>query len=223
MRLNGEKANNDIQTIKETLDRAKSDFNGLHTILLYYGVTQLASMIITLLIVSIFNPSKGSVIYTFLPAIISAIASVFILFIYIKIFRKEKNTSNKYYLSCLAMWGSMAVFLPFIMLAVRIGIYLINSQGYKPDTPVRLYEFEMLINVMLVCFCCIICSFITNKKWLAGTSLLILLTFLVLNISFYSTISNGAFVLNIFYFSITTLGYIALSFMIRKSEHARWT
>ncbi|HZK27299.1 MAG TPA: hypothetical protein VFD00_07170 [Thermoclostridium sp.] len=223
MKLNKDQAYTDIQTIKKTLESTKSNFEGFYTILLLYGVFRLALFIIASPMILFFRNSMNHRFLPFIIFLINILISVSILIIYIKIFKGEKDVSNKYYLSCMATWGIIAVVLPFIMIAVRCGIILFLPSEFTLGTMSKLAEFNMLINIMLVTFCFIICSILTNKKWLTGISLLILFVFLLLDIVFYNTMKvNGTLAVYIFYNVVTTVGYIILAYVLKRSGDALW-
>ncbi|MGD9568682.1 MAG: hypothetical protein AB7V48_10200 [Sedimentibacter sp.] len=213
MKLSKDQAFNDVQTIKETLESTKLNFKGFYTILLLYGVLRLALYIIALFTKFIFKNVPG---YGFFPFFIDTFISVFILIVFLKVFKSEKDVSNKYYLSCMTTWGIIAVALPFIMLAIRFIIFLFLPSEFTLNAISKLSEFNMLINVVLLILCFIMCSILTNNKWLISISLLILFVFLLLDTFFYNTMKiNGTLILYVFYNIATSVGYIILAYLLK--------
>lgn len=76
---------------------------------------------------------------------------------------------------------------------------------------------------MLVTFCFIICGILTNKKWPTNILLLILFAFLLLDIVFYNTMQvHGTLAVYIFHNVVTTVGYIILAYILKRSGDALW-
>lgn len=214
MNLNEKKANEDIETIKMSLEQAATDYSGLSKILLMYGIIQLVLTCLTK-ITGHFILDSGW--YVYIPFTLDMIASIYMVYYYLKIYNKEIINSNKFYLSCLTMWGSIAILLPFIEFFIRV---IINFVAFDKglELTLRLQEYSMLINMILVCFCFIMCSFLIKKRLLVIFSILILFVFLTLEILFLNTnISyEGTIVLYIFYLMSNTIGYIGLSVILRR-------
>ena len=91
-----------------------------------------------------------------IPFIIDILAAVYMVLFYFKIYKSEKMISNKYYLSCISMWGIIAIMLPFISFAVRVVLMLVVPSEKEIILLPKLQEFDMLINIVLVSFCFII-------------------------------------------------------------------
>lgn len=216
MNLDENKAYEDFTTIAKTLEQTKKDYNGLHKILLRYGVVQLILCMLSIVLGSFL---KNHTAFGFISLFLDIMAAIYMMSVYFRIYNTENITSNKYYLSCLSTWGIMAVSLPFLNLAVRWIVFTVSPQNVIQLLP-KMEEYTMLINILLFCFCFIICSFITNKKSLIILSLIILFLFIILDMLYYnSNISElGSSILTIFYYACITIGYIALSYTLQRSH-----
>lgn len=213
MELNEKKAYEDFESIKVTLDQAKKGYNGLYEILWTYGVIQLILCVLSILMGSLL---KNLVAYSFISLLLNTLATIYIMIFYFRLYNAENTTSNKYYLSCISMWGVITIVLPFINIAVRVTIL-----AAAPDQAIillpKIQEYNMIINILLVCFCFIICGFICNEKVLIILSIIILFVFLELSILYYNTniSEHGTTMLTVFYYICVTLGYIGLSYLLR--------
>jgi len=215
MDLNENKAYEDFQTIRKTLEQTKNDYKGLSIILFRYGLIQLILIILSIVLggfIRYDGTLGGSVILT----VLNILFPIYMTVIFLKVYHLENMTSNKYYLSCIGMWGIITIALPFINFVIRVSIMVLAHENSGYLLP-KQQDHTTLINMLLFCFCIIICGFITNKKGYIILSLLILFIFLELNILYYNTeISEiGTRVLTIFYYSCITIGYIGLSYMLR--------
>ena len=216
MNLEKEKAYDDLTTITETLEQTRKDYSGLYEILWRYGAIQIALCVFPIVLRKVWGDHSS---FGFVALALGILAAVYMLIIYFKIYNKENITSNKYYLSCLGMWGVIAVALPFVEIAVR-GIILAVSPERALDLLPRLQEFDMLINILLVCFCFIICGFIVNRKGLIILSIIILFVFITLDMLYYNSgvSGRGPAALIIFYYICITVGYLGLSYILRWSS-----
>jgi len=215
MDLNENKAYEDFQTIRKTLEQTKNDYKGLSIILFRYGLIRLILIILSIVLGS-FVTYDGTLGGSVSTMVLNLLFPIYMTVLFLKVYHSENMTSNKYYLSCIGMWGIITIALPFFNLAIRVTIMVLASENAPYLLP-KQQDYTMLINMLLFCFCIIICGFITNKKGYIILSLLILFIFLDLNILYYNTrISKiGTNVLTIFYYSCITIGYIGLSYMLR--------
>lgn len=213
MALDEKKAHEDFETIRMTLDQAKKGYNGLYELLLRYGLVQLILCVFSIVMGNLLRNFSG---FGFISLVLNILAAIYMTVFYFKVYNAENETSNKYYLSCISMWGIIAITLPFINIAIR-GTILAISSDKAIDLLPKIQEYNMIINILLVCFSFIICGNISNKKILIISSIIILYVFLNLYILYYNTnVSEiGTAALTVLYYICITLGYIGLSYMLR--------
>jgi len=214
MDLDAKKVHDDFAIIARTFEQAKKSYNGIQEILLRYGIVQLILTIISVVLGSSLKNHTG-----FILLFLDMIAAIYMMTVFFRVYKAENITSNKYYISCLSTWGIIAVALPFINIAARWIIFAVYPEGVIHLLP-KMQEYTMLINILLFSFCLIISSFIINKKSLIILSIAILFTFITLNVLFYNTNLSelGITTLTIFYYVCITLGYIILSYTLRRSN-----
>jgi len=222
MDLNEKKVYEDFDTIRKTLEQTKKDYNGLSVILFRYGLVQLILITLTIILGNVFRYFGNLGGFVRISVGLNILAAVYMTVFFLKIYHSENMTSNKYYLSCIGMWGIITIALPFINFAIRGIIIVLDIDNANYYLLIKEQDHSLLINMLLFCFCMIICGFITEKKGCIVASLLILFVFLDLNILYFNTnISKiGTSVFTIFYYACITIGYIGLSYMLRwRSKH----
>lgn len=214
MVLDNKKAYEDFETIRTTLEQSKKNYGGFSILLFQYGFIQLILIVLSYALGSlIFYDSRYSMILFALEIIFD----LYMIVLFLKIFRDEKLTSNKYYLSCISMWGLITISLPIISLVVRVTVIFFAS-NVSNSAMVKLVASTGDIDILLFCFAALICGFITNKKAYIAMSIVILFTYLELSALFFDTSLSalGEQVLYIFYNTIISVGYIVLSIILRR-------
>lgn len=213
--LEKQKAQQDFETIKTTLDQTRTNYNGLQKLFLRYAIIQSFLLLCNLILGAAF---KLYLQYPFLPITISMITAIYMVFYYFKIYGQESTASNKFYLSCIGMWGIMVVAFPFIDFALRILTGFLITPDYLNQATLLSVQFSYLIEILLVCSCFIICAFLLNRKILIAAAVILLSAFLTVDLLCFATdttqIDTNSF--HLFYYACIILGYLFLSFLLRR-------
>ncbi len=168
-----------FEMMKNTLAQAQTNYTGLYRLWLLYGALNLFSALSGYLGVHlIMNGAQGA--GRLLMLLQELVIPVVLVVFYLMIFRRESRIANKYYLSCLALWGVPAVALPVFTEILKTVLGLLRPSGLS-DILGRINDAGFLINMFLLCLCCMICSYLLNKKWMMLIGLILLFAYLTLN------------------------------------------
>ncbi len=222
-----------FQIMKDTLAQAKTDYSGLYKLWLIYGILNTAAVLFgylgTFLIMNSLQLLGQALILLQNLAV-----PILLIVYYIKIFKRDNCTANKYYLSCLALWGIPAVAMPVFTIILKGGAVLLFSPGILSNEILgKLNSFSFLLNMFLLCLCYIICAFVLNRKWIALIGLAVLFVYLGLDVfadmgSFriefaYRAGSYINFSLSsVFYNASIVLGYLAAGLMVKGFHKKGW-
>lgn len=188
---------------------------GLYRMFFFYGLTNGVKQILGAMITLIW---KANNICGYLNFGIDMLCSILILLYFIKIYNSEKNTANKYYLSVISIWGVIVSLLPFVMSGIRIAATVFFDVVPLQLLP-TLSEYEMMINILMICVAIIIVGFTSDKRWMTTIAIFILFTFLITD-----TFQIGRGILNIidadgiYYLVVMVFGYICLGLLFREKR-----
>ncbi len=213
-----------FEMMKNTLAQAQTNYTGLYRLWLLYGALNLFSALSGYLGVHlIMNGAQGA--GELLMLLQGLVIPVILVVFYLMIFRRESRIANKYYLSCLALWGVPAVALPVFTGALKIALCFLRPSGLS-DILGRISDADFLINMFLLCLCYMICSYLLNKKWMILIGLVLLFVYLTLN--FFSDLSGFSVTLKyqaessvslsfsgLFYHVLMVFGYLAAALVVK--------
>lgn len=225
MKLTQQKIYENIEEIKETIECSKRKFSGLYKLFLGYGILQGILFIFDLIgSITLWSNFKT----TYLNFAAEMVTSIIVVILYVKVYKSEKNTSNRYYLITLSIWGIMVTVMPFLLLTAR----LLNTLWGNESAIVMLKtleDYDMLANMMLICSAIIMVGYIIDKRWLLVISILLLFGFIIVrgipvvmeipilvkgNIKMSLTLSASAIV----YYVFNIGGYIGLGTLLKYQE-----
>lgn len=138
---------------------------------------------------------------------------------YFFIIKKEKNFSNKYYLSLLSIWGFISFVIPIIVSAVNLIGEVFFKESYEIISASANFEILGFSQILLFSIFMIIISYIMNKKYFRVMSVLILFGYYFLYVCFFSKGIPLSFVSNqeqigIGYVTIYTVLVVYLGYFI---------
>ncbi|MPW24908.1 hypothetical protein GC105_03770 [Alkalibaculum sp. M08DMB] len=223
MKNNLENALEDIQIIKNSIGETKNNYYNLFKILLILGIINLISFTsrIILMILGIPIFLKYVAIHNYIGMFIYILFFIY----FIKIYRQEKTSSNKYYLGFLSIFAGVTFLFPlFIRILYILAIPLINEK--MENFAIQLESFSQLSNILLFCLFMIICSYILKKKSMIVISAVIFFVYLVISLIYHdigfeishSTTTAFAYVtvLNLYYNIVTSIGYIVTAIVLKN-------
>lgn len=223
MELTNDKAKEDFEIIKSTIEQADKKQNDMSGLLLRYGLVQLLLFILF----QLFFVSVAMRIENLWPIVVfralELLSYIYITIIYFKVYRNVRMSSNKYFLGFLVTFGVVAVIYPYINIMLNIVSFWVNV---SMESSMRLQNYNSLLSIILFCVCFIVCGFITNKKIFVAISVLILTLYLTMDILdiflYYAEIEIGNVGIGasgILKYVCTTLGYITLSFILKRRKN----
>ena len=215
--------------MKDTLSQAKTDYRGLYQFWFIYGALNLCSYGFARLAASFPENFLIAILY----AAENLLSSLLLIIFYIKIFRREYKTANRYYVSCISMWGIPAVIMPVLSYLLSLGLFI-----FQPDLWIsgriktNLWDLNYMMDILLICLCFIICAYILEKKWLIVVGAATLIAYLTLriltefNITVITfTMENGntstTYIAPLFCQICTIVGYFFAAFMVRRAIKKR--
>ena len=210
-----------FDVIRHTLAQAKTNYCGLYQFwLLFSGINLLAAVLAykgELLV----NPTLDAAESILTPLLRTAS--------FLMIFLRERRISNKYYVGSLALWGIPALAIPVFSLFIRLGLLVFASDNTSNAEALRrLSDNRFAANMLLLCFGCILCAFVLNRKSLALAGLGVLLSYWILDIltnagllSIQVVLPGGhtaaVSVSALFYHLCMVFGYLAAALVLRTS------
>ncbi|OEH84253.1 hypothetical protein BHU72_10585 [Desulfuribacillus stibiiarsenatis] len=215
---------NDIRTIRDSIGDSKSASSQIYKFMLYLGIINLIYFtIITVGAITLdlytyqIASNTSKLLTTFLYV------AVFIYFM--KIYKKERSGSNKYYFSFLCVFAGVTFLLPIMMLLIRIMLYYMPFSNEKiVESIVYLQNISMLSNILLFCTFIIICAVILRKIIMSSISAIIIFVYLVLSgvyndIEFmisYSRLPTSISLVSLYYHIVISFGFIILAIILRN-------
>ncbi len=156
--------------------------------------------------------------------VVDIIVAILMTGIFVKIYRNEKNTSNKYYLSVISIWGMIVVAMPFLLFAARL-VITISRVNIGIESLSDLTNYKMIVNMLLACAATISVAYLTDKNWMVALAIIIMFVYILANlfsqVLFYVPVKNIQIQVNIaeiFYYVINIFGYIGLGFLLLRQE-----
>lgn len=224
MKKNIEDTLEDIFIIKNSIGNAKGNYNKLYKILIAFGVVNLIYYLTTIILSIMFKPHM---IQPHFNIILNITIYTFLLIYFTKIYREERKSSNKYYLNFLSIWAIVTFLLPLLLFIIRIIINFNIHLEEKGRSLIQLQYLSMLSNILLLCFCIMICGYILKKKRFIVISTVVLFIYLMLssvynNIGYtmnYSEIDITFPLSGIYYHLAVSIGYIIIAMILKHEEN----
>lgn len=216
----------DILIIKNSIEKTKSNYTILYKIFMIYGIVNLISNLPTTIELLMLKPSEIPVYFNLISNIT---IYIFFLIFYIKIFKNEKISSNKYYISFLSIFAGVSFLLPLILYAIRTLIGLTSSGEKIGSSFIYLESLSMMSNILLLCFCIIISGYILKKRGMLLISSVVLFIFLILS-SIYNNIGYTIIfsdyhvnitLLSVYYRFLESFGYIIMAMVLKYAERTK--
>ena len=211
-----------IFTIKKFIGQAKTNCRVLSNILMFLGVINLIYFGTTIIGGMILEPYEFQGFYNITIALKTVMYILFFVY-FIKVYREEKVSSNRYYLSFLSILIGVTVLLPLLIFIIR------NMFDY--NVPIeKVSEFLMnlqwlstLSNILLFCFSMIVCGYIIRKKRMIFTSGILLFLYLITALIYNNVIftigltkTPSSISLSELYYCLTTsIGYIIIATILK--------
>lgn len=222
MELTQKRIYEDIGEIKETIECSKRKFSGPYKLFLGYGILQGALLIFNLVGNIVLGLSSGNAYFNFAT---EAAVSVITIVLYLMVYKSERNTSNRYYLIAISIWGIIAVALPFLLFSARLAVAFCGNDSAVEMLQV-LADYKMLANMVLVCVAIIMVGYITDKRWMLALSILTLFVFVItrvmpatgIAIPIKGNMEMEIALYSIVYYVFNVLGYIGLGLLLKHQE-----
>ncbi|MFZ7132156.1 MAG: hypothetical protein ACOWWR_07340 [Eubacteriales bacterium] len=143
-----------------------------------------------------------------------------------KIYREEKTSSNKYYLSFLSLFAGITFLFPLLQYIITMMFDYNASIEDSANFAIQMQSLNMTFNILLLCISITICGYILRKESMKFIAVVTLFIYLIIsliyneiefNIGLYipSTIS----LLRIYYNLAVSIGYIIIALMLKHSEN----
>lgn len=201
----------ELKSIYGTIEQAKKKYTGLYILFITYALVQGISIIMQFAarlvlgadaITANINMFKDLILY------------IVMIFIFIQVYRKERNLANKYYISCISIWGIIATSFPIIFFLVRMMVLVFDNSNAIIVLP-RQADYRLLINIILFCLAIIITGVVTERTWILLCAV-IYLFFAVSLISLPDLSIDGSN--SLINYILYIAGYISLGILLWKQE-----
>lgn len=221
MELTQKRVYEDIEEIKNTIECSKRKLTGFYKLFFAYGILQGLMLLLNLLGIFIWGQNGIAAYFNLGVEMAGAVA---VTGIFVKIYWDEKDTSNKYYLSSISIWGMIAVAVPFLLFAARL-VIIASGKDMALEALPALANYKMVIHMLLVCAAMISVAYVIDKRWMAVLAIIVLFAYILAGLFsqefFYIPVKSIQIQVNIaeiFYYAANTLGYIGLGFLLLRQE-----
>jgi magnesium-transporting ATPase (P-type) len=226
MKKNLDAALEDIAIIKDSIEQVKENRYRLYNILMIVGLINLVyhgASTIAAIFLDAYEYGKFYGVSWSLNRIAYAIFFIY----YIKIYREEKFSSNKYYLSFLNIFGAITFLLPLIMYIIKMMSFVNISNEMTSNLIMQSMDMSMLSNILLLCFSAIMCGTILRKKSIQFLSIGILFVYMLLSLVYkdiaytigISETPASTSLLSIYYILAISVGYIIIAIILKYSRN----
>ncbi len=211
-----------IFTIKEFIGQAKTNCRVLSNILMFLGVINLIYFGTTIIGGMILEPHEFQGFYNVTIALKTVMYILFFVY-FIKIYREEKVSSNRYYLSFLSILIGVTVLLPLLIFIIR-NMFDYNVPIEKvSEFLMSLQKLSTLSNILLFCFSMIVCGYIIRKKRMIFTSGIFLFLYLITTLIYNNVVftiglteTPSSISLSELYYCLTmSIGYIIIATILK--------
>lgn len=231
MELTQKRIYEDIEEIRETIESSKRRLAGPYKLFFAYGILQGLVLVLNLFATVFWRASGIESYFNFGVEMVFAIA---VTFLFVKVYKEEKDSSNRYYLSTIGIWGIIAVVMPFLLFAARLVIMFLGKD-MAMEVLQTLADYKVVINILLVCAAMITVAYVTDMRWQVILAILVLFGFILANLFPQALLTipigrNIQLVMKasiVFYYVTNVLGYLGLGFLLlyqeRKSGNIKHT
>lgn len=220
--MNIDEAMGKINLIKGTIEDTKVHYKGM------YMMCFLLSGLYTIQFIGI----MVKILFSKLPLnfllIFYIVVEGIALWGYFFIIKKEKNFSNKYYLSLLSIWGFISIVIPIIVSVVNLIGKVFFDESYEMISASANSEILGFSKILLFSIFMIIFSYVLNKNYFRVISVFILFGYYFLYICFFnkgiplSFVSNqekmGVGYVTIYTVLVVYFGYFIMGLYLKYKE-----
>ncbi len=213
MKLTINKAKDDFEIIRQTLEQSEKRKYDLSNLLLKFGFINLILSIFSISEIA-FSWSINNIMTLVVFVTFKVLLYIYITIVYFKVFKAVHMSSNKYFLGFLMTFGVIGIIFPYVNTLINIIGYWINI---SMENLMRLMYYNSLLNITLFCISFIICALIINKKILIFFACIIFSLYIFVDVfEIYINFNKlDIGVTGIINSIFTTLGYIGLSFLLK--------
>lgn len=179
-----------IDFIKGTIEDAKVHYRGMYLMCFLLGGSYIIQFIIAMLEI-IPNVFSLNALFAF-----NIVVEIMVLFGYFLICKKEKEFSNKYYLSLLSIWGFISIAVPIIFSIVDLIVRTFFNKTSEVVSLSTAYVCLEFSKILLFSIFMIICSYILDNYFFRILSILILFGYFFSYICFNNEGISIPFVVN---------------------------
>ncbi len=220
-----------IENVQEKEEMGMQAETGFCQLWAIYGGLQVFSALFGYLGV-LFIMSPAQRIWQFFMLFQGAVIPAILAACYVFLFKRGGFSASRDSRLCLALWGIPAAVLPVLVAAVKTAMILFPPSAlYAENIARRIEEAGFLIDILLLCLCYIICSWLLRRKGMALAGLALLAVYLVLNVfsdlewfSITFPYQGGSRVhlafSELFYYLSMIFGYLAAALIVRKRSGA---
>lgn len=207
-----QEAKNQLELIKETIAGAKIEYHSLAVFFLIYAIIQGALYVSPLVLANFVAISYvGGINF-----VINVICSCIMLYTFIRTYNMEKYSTNRYYVSCICIWGGSVVILPWLSQIVRVMLVIMNVDNAN-TVMLKLNEYEFVIGIFLFCVACIIAGSILRTFKIVWYPIVFSLICLFIGIANnWSSETIQYMQISVAYFIV--LGYIILAIILKRKD-----
>ncbi len=211
-----------IDLIRDTIEDAKVRYSGMYQMCFLLGGMYLVQ----------FMAAVGQFLLHKLPSAVfftfHVMVEIIVLFCYLYIYKKEKQCSNRYYLSMLGIWGFVSIVIPVMISAVDFigSIFFAKTHGMFQMSAAQMclaFSRVLLFSIFLI-----ICSYVLNHYFFRILSVVVLFGFFFLYICFFGEGVPFPFVqgqeqmeigyVTVYNVLVVDIGYLAMGVYLKHKE-----
>ncbi|MCW3491624.1 hypothetical protein [Dethiobacter alkaliphilus] len=210
----------DIRIIKTSIGENKGSFDKIYKFLLFLGIVNLVGFMLTALGFFMFTLDDR---YWMFIGNMNIVMHLLLFVYFVKVYKEEKISSNKYYLAFLNIFAGIVFLLPFLNLIMRFWVSFSVYYRDVSETFFKLREVSMTSNILLFCFILVLCGLFLKKTSMFFASAVIFLLYLIFsvvyNVPTFDNIEGGSIpLLAIYYDLVKSIGYIVVATILKKNR-----
>ncbi|MDW7649761.1 MAG: hypothetical protein SCK29_01305 [Bacillota bacterium] len=215
----------DIRIIKNSIGESKSRYEKVYKFLLLLGIVNLGGFLLeTFGLMMLSFPTLDR--YFIFSFIINAVMYLLLFVYFVRVYKEEKISSNKYYLGFLSIFAGIVFLLPILKILMRFLVSLAVHYQSIGKAFIVLNDISMISNILLFCFIIVLCGFLLGKRSMFFASSIIFLFYLIISV-IYSDITftlpfskrpdgYGLSLLWLYYSCAISIGYIILAILLKN-------
>ena len=213
---NKQKEINDINFIKEAIDKTKKNNHSIKKIFLLYGSVNILLLIVSFLVSLVISDLSKVAILSLISSLLGYVIITASLF-YIS--TREKNHTNIFFRVFISMFFFVAVLIPLILLLMRAFVAFIDIGS--PETLFILNQMSEFLMIFIFSISLMIVGKTNESRIFNILSILNVITYLLLfllNTSLGSNQFISAQYSSLYYGIVTSIGYILLTIFLSKNK-----